>query len=411
MTHQLIKPYIFYHSHCQDGILATAVMLNHFKKQTNIIDPQVIAYNHGDPIDVKQLKISRSFTKNRDRVFIEVYFLDILPSTDIVRGVANTGCKIYIMDHHKSAIPTIKEIVETKKDIVVHSINQETGEYENNSSIVKIPRYTNIENHFAMGLSGCGIAWKYCTARTTAGTTGTIGTALRTTAAGTTACVFPNPLVEFVQDRDLWNHYYEESNWILSYLTTYCKASSPEIYMDELCRWEKDTGHYTLISPSTTSSPSAPFLFVNDHGMECIKEGKRLFEDYQKECDRIAKNHTVKKLELPTGVYNVAVAECVGKYASAVGNILAEAPGIDFAVSYEIVTKKNGGNTNCRGIKMTLDNPENPFIYLRARGSSKNNLDLSSIIRLWDAEGSTGGGHMKAAGSTSTMNKFITSFC
>ena len=116
-------------------------------------------------------------------------------------------------------------------------------------------------------------------------------------------------------------------------------------------------------------------------------------------------------MELPTGVYNVAVAECVGKYASAVGNILAEAPGIDFAVSYEIVTKKNGGNTNCRGIKMTLDNPENPFIYLRARGSSKNNLDLSSIIRLWDAEGSTGDGHMKAAGSTSTMNKFITSFC
>lgn len=387
----LTKPYIFYHSHCQDGILATAIMMNHFKTLKTVVDPQVIPYNHGDPIDVKSLKLSRSFTKNKARVLIEVYFLDILPSVDIVRSVADTGCKVYIMDHHKSAIPIVKEIIEAKREIVVKTINSATGEYDSTGFItLSIPRYTNVENHFTLGLSGCGIAWKFVHGQTNSGPG------------------FPNALVEFVQDRDLWNHNYKESNWILSYVSTYCRASSHEIYMEELEKWSRDTGHYTLL-PGI--KPETPCLLVNDHGMKCIAEGKRIFEKYNRECEQIAKNYVVRKLKLCDHYYNVAITECIGKYASAVGNMLAEVPGIDFAVTYEIVTARNGGGTQCRGIQLTLDNPENPYIYLRARGSTKNDLDISSIIRLWDAEGSTGGGHTKAAGSTSTMNKFVSSFC
>lgn len=430
MTVQQIKPYLFYHSHCPDGILAASIMLSHFKTLKHMVDPQVFPYNHGDNIDVRELKLAKSFGHRRSRILIEVYFLDILPSVEIVKNVADTGCKVYIMDHHKSAIPIIEQVLD----------------------------YTNIENHFSGDKSGCGIAWHYCYGATaspgTLSTTTFHGVSSTTAQSGVSPGVspgvssgrapsrrgrvrsrnhvspggllraspgtspgtppvppkftMPNPLVEFVQDRDLWNHHYKESNWVLSYLTTYCKASSTDAYVKEFERWAEETGRYTLL---TSVDNKAPYLLVNEHGMRCINEGRKIFEEYHKECERIAKNFTVKKLNHPKGIYNVAITECTGRYASAVGNMLAEQQGVDFSVLYEVVTRQNGGNTQCRGIYMTLDNPENPFIYLRARGSQKNDLDLSDIIRWWDADGSTGGGHAKAAGSTSTMNKFITSFC
>jgi oligoribonuclease NrnB/cAMP/cGMP phosphodiesterase (DHH superfamily) len=178
---------------------------------------------------------------------IEVYFLDILPSVDIVRSVADTGCKVYIMDHHKSAIPIVKEIVEAKKEVISKTVDPITGENDSVSSTVLVPRYPNVENHFTLGLSGCGIAWKFVSIMKNP----------------TAPCVFLNPLVEFVQDRDLWNHNYEESNWILSYLSTHCRAVSHEIYMTELDKWSRDNGHYTIVN---STKPGTSSLLVNDHG-------------------------------------------------------------------------------------------------------------------------------------------------
>ena len=389
-----VKPYIFYHSHCTDGILATAVMMNYFTQNKKYVDYQVIPYNHGDKIDVNSLRLCKNFSKQGQKIFIEVYFLDILPGLDILRSVAETGCKIVILDHHKSAIPIIKTLLEETKQIQLTNINPETGFYDTNIATGIVNRFTNIDNHFDLKLSGCGLAWKW------------VGFQHQSRIWNRST---RNPLVELVQDRDLWNHYYKESNWVLSYLATNKKTVDYKLYMDELLLWDVDlTDPTNKILKSTT--PGVAPLVVNVHGAACLEGGRKIFENYVEECNKIASRYTVRQLKHPKGVFTVAITECPGKYASAVGNILAELPGIDFSVSYEIVTEKNGGNSQCRGIWMKLGNSD-PYIYLRARGSAESKLDLSDVIRFWDTEGSTGGGHMKAAGSTSTFGKFYSSFC
>lgn len=472
MNHSLTKPYIFYHSHCQDGIVATGVMLNYFETNKRYTRPCIVAYNHGDAIDVKALKISRGYTRRASSeeerstwINIEVYFLDILPSLEILKAVADSGCKIMILDHHKSAIKIIKDIFDERVDLSVQDVDMTTGKTVETS--IKVPKYSNIVNGFDLEYSGCGLAWKYAKAQCEKRTAAPPRLRHATTAQSTVAqssrwgallapqsltrpssgdsqdskgsresqdskgsrdsqdskgsreaqeeqapqtptlfCADYNPLVEFVQDRDIWRHSYKESNWVLSYLATTKRAVNPNIYAREVRLWGDMSGELTPIH----SVDGSRTLYVNPFVVECIEQGRKVFEAYLEACVKIAEDHVVKTLRHPTRDYRVAITECSGKYASAVGDILSKIPGVDFSVSYENVTELNGGNTQCRGIVMNLGN-EDPYIYLRARARNADDVDLSEIIRCWDAEGSTGGGHAKAAGSTSTMRKFTSSFC
>lgn len=416
-----IKPYIFYHSHCQDGIIAAGVMMNYFEINKRYTRPHIIPYNHGDPIDVKALRISRGFTRRATSeeerntwVGIEVYFLDILPSLEILKAVADTGCKIVILDHHKSAIKIIKDILAERKEIPSQDVDSDTGKLI--KSKVEVPKYQNIVSGFDLDYSGCGLAWKFAkdalqahsSAQPRAERWDAILVPKREHSPSPSALFNEeyNPLVEFVQDRDIWRHSYKESNWVLSYLATTKRAINPTLYAKELRLWGDMSGELTPIR----SVDGSRTLYVNDFVVDCIKQGREVFEAYHEECVKIAQSYVVKTLCHPKRDFRVAITECSGKYASAVGDILAKLPGVDFSVSYENVTETNGGNSQCRGIVMNLDNTD-PYIYLRARARGNDDVDLSEIIRYWDAEGSTGGGHAKAAGSTSTMQKFISSFC
>lgn len=127
---------IIYHDKCSDGLMAAAVAATYFKYDSGI---EYIGGKHGDaPPDVTGKA---------------VYFLDFSYKKNVVQEMLKTAREIILIDHHKSALEDLQELIDNKS----------------------IKAYTDLNR------SGCSLAWDY---------------------------FYPSKdkplIVKYIEDRDLW---------------------------------------------------------------------------------------------------------------------------------------------------------------------------------------------------------------
>jgi len=162
------NPLVIYHAKCADGFSAAWCFYNFFKEQN-------------DPSDFGGIDIGCDFHPGvynepppdvTDRV---VYLVDFSYKRDVVEKMLETAQKIYLIDHHKTAIDDL-----------------------NGVDNIKLTMYTDLER------SGAVLAWDYLHNARFITDEGGVEFHDYTLKPGNPAYQSPPKLLEHVQDRDLW---------------------------------------------------------------------------------------------------------------------------------------------------------------------------------------------------------------
>lgn len=273
---QVNKPIVIYHKGCIDGIAAAWCFWKYFKDDMEYYPG---TYQEPPP-DIF----------NRD-----VYLVDFSYKREILQVLCRYANNIVLLDHHKSALEDLKGLED---------------EFENFSS-----SYSNQEE------SGCTIAWRYV--------------------KNVRKHKDPMPpLLDYIEDRDLWNFNLPFTREIMQ--AVFSRELTFE-NVDELMRYKKADINKTL-------------LF----------EGKVLTKKYETDLAKVIKSST---REIEIGNYIVPCCNCNSMFSSDAGNKLSQDK--PFAATYYDTRKKR-------------------IFSLR---SNENGLDVSAIAKLYG-----GGGHKHAAG-------------
>lgn len=266
---------VIYHDNCFDGI-GSAFSVSYAISRVGGIECDYIPLSY-DKVE--------SFKLNKTYDF--VYVLDFSFKEEKILELKQQFSYMVILDHHKTA-----------KDFLLPIKN----------------KYLWLDIHFDMNKSGARMAWEYFNKDTVP------------------------PLIEYIEDRDLWNFNLPLSKEVHAALSSYPKTL--EAY------WE---------------------LYNEDY--ECqrlIREGSILLRKQKQQVDEICASSWIDKLS----GYNIAVVNTSVMW-SEVGNKLLEIhPNVDFAASFTV-------------------KEDNIMWSLRSKGD----FDVSAVAKMFG-----GGGHKNAAG-------------
>jgi oligoribonuclease NrnB/cAMP/cGMP phosphodiesterase (DHH superfamily) len=272
-----------YHAACVDGFTAAWVVHSRYP------DAEFIPVSYDDAVipDV------------RDR---DVLIVDFSYKADVMRVLVEQSSRLLVLDHHASAERELAfmnaTLAKTYFDFII-------GEYAHAAV-------------FDKERSGAALAWDYCR----------------------TGLMRP-PLVEFVQDRDLWRFQLRGTKEVHAYLTSY------EMTFD---RWDKI---------NTELLEVGGWDRITDEGGAILRVHQKLVREAVAATKRV----------MMIGGQPTLVANVPYNYASDAGHILAQ--GVPFAATY-------------------VDTPKGRAFSLQ---SSPEGIDVSKI-----AESYGGGGHFHAAG-------------
>lgn len=236
-----------------------------------------------------------------------VYFVDFSYKSEVIKEMLEKATHIYLIDHHITAI---------------NDLQQFTGH-------PKFTAYTDLKR------SGAMLAWDY---------------------------FYPNQqcpdLINYVQDRDLWN-------WSLPYTNEYLMALElSEFTFENYCNH---------LNKSLEQKNQ-------EHTNELINQGTTVVKYYSQVVENICKNvYFIDYLDYK----NIPIVNCTGRFSSHVGNTLAKLHPEIFSVMYEMQ-----GNS----------------VQLSFR-SLDSGVDVSEI-----AKNLGGGGHKRASGAKITIEKFLQLF-
>lgn len=276
-----LPPLVIYHANCMDGFTAAWCAWKHFGRAA-----------HYRPMSYGEDVFDSSLN---DRL---VYILDFSFQRKVLTAMASLATQVVLLDHHKTA----------EAELADWSISE--------------GRPANLSIIFDQSKSGAGLAWKEFQ----------------------TPYQLP-PLIQYVQDRDLWKFEFWKSKEINAYIAAQDRTFEA---------WE--SLHQELERELTRA----------------LTVGTYLLKQHSTICDQIvAQQSRTITIEDSKGIKHYGLqCNCTGQFASDVGNILAERSGTFGATWY---TAKDGST------KWSL--------------RSIGDYDVSSIAASFG-----GGGHKNAAG-------------
>ncbi len=276
-----------YHKNCTDGTTSAAVLLRKF--------PNIKLFSVAHSIE----SIIETVEKIREIADAdsEIYFVDI---TSGAEELLKDGYKITVIDHHIGLKEKIDKLAQENQNF--------TYIFDNDKS-------------------GASLAWAY---------------------------FFPDEevpkIIKYVEDSDLWKGEYDDTKYVVNYLST--NANTPEKILE----------------------------FIENGGIEEIKEKGKIIADYSDvQIDRFIEDANTVDLrigELIIPAYNLTSHE----YASVVGNklsILNNKATVMFSINGNFVKFSIRGN----------------------EGQSPTALDVAKLLG--------GGGHKNAAGAEIPLNDFL----
>lgn len=291
------KPLVIYHANCFDGFTAAWVFDKFYQQKRNLMDqdPEYFGAHYGEaPPD----------TTGRD-----VYILDFSYKRDVMMDLIVKSNRTTIYDHHKTAEADLKDIIGGIRE--KYNINRQ------GDKIV-----------FDMGRSGAGITYDELL----------FEAGKRTGAHRPKGELRAIWLVDYVEDRDLWNNKLPDTREFSAYLSTV-----PMTFAD----WDK--------------AFERPFA-------ESIRDGQGILAYIKQYGEKAAKNaryETIGGVKVPT--MNTSYQNC----SDHLNLLLEQIPDATFVASY-FRTAKGSWQFSLR---------------------SKGDYDVSEIAKLYG-----GGGHLNAAG-------------
>jgi uncharacterized protein len=253
-------------------------------------DAEFFAANYNEPAPIESLKGKHCI------------IVDFSYSREVILQVADASTALLVLDHHKTAQAALANIVHPKAKII-----------------------------FDMNRSGAGLAWD-------------IFYPLATGSARP-------PLINMVEDRDLWRFQYEGSNRLHYVLT--CMDSTPEAFAHQL--------QLSIQNP--------------DYIADLVCQGAAMEKLFTAQIETL--KHEAFTVEV--GGYVVPVVNAPYIFASELAGALAE--GHPFAATY-------------------FFNGKEEVWSLRSRG--ENGIDVSEIAQQYG-----GGGHKNAAGFKCNLSSII----
>lgn len=302
-----MKPLCIYHGPgCADGFTAAMVVHDYFQGEVELM---AAAYSDPAP-ELRQV---------RGRAVIIV---DFSYPSDTLQQMAEAASFILVLDHHRTARDELRGLSTVSTFGWAKVVNKLHAAAAGRESYFDIP---NLLVQFDMTRSGAKMAWDFFHPLNAA----------------------PR-LVNYVEDRDLWNHRLRGTREINAFI-----ASTPQTIGDWQTLEAQLERDYDL------------YLTVGRH--------------LRRQTDQHVKaivNQTRRFMRI--GGYDVPVSNCNGQFASEVAGALAE--------------------TNVHGIGASYFDHGESFrqFSLRRRGDSE--VDVSAIAKSYG-----GGGHVAAAGFTAPL--------
>jgi oligoribonuclease NrnB/cAMP/cGMP phosphodiesterase (DHH superfamily) len=145
-----MSPLVAYHEGCLDGLAGAWA----FWSDPDFVGAEFLPCKYGDEADLERF---------RDR---EVFFVDFSFPWSIMEEICNVSIKVYVLDHHKTTIESLKE-------------------------------HPRLDNWCSTENSGCMLAWEWL--------------------YGTEA----PPLFKHIEDRDLWKFEMEDTATIIAAVHSY----------------------------------------------------------------------------------------------------------------------------------------------------------------------------------------------
>lgn len=294
-----------YHKNCTDGFAAAWAVHRRWMEPNQA--PQFLEATYGDPIP------SRDFLEGRN-----VLIVDFSWPEDELRAMASHAKSVVVLDHHATAEEALEALPHITRPTV-----ERVGELFSRQNLED--GLTNLLVEFDMDRSGAGMAWDFC-----------FGPTRRP------------PLIDLVEDRDLWRFKHEVTRGLHVYLSL--RPFSFERFSEISSRLKDDSD--TLIEDI-----SGALVEYEDSIVEHIVESSGFFGDF--------KDYS-----------NVAMtAECPQRFASQVGHALLDKyPDAQFAA---VISTRRPGQDAARA-------------SLRSRD---DRTDVSEVAKRFG-----GGGHRNAAG-------------
>lgn len=312
---QADKALVLYHANCNDGFGA-AWAFNQISPYA-LIDTEYKPVNYGVPIE-SLLDLDQDFSKH-DLWVVDFSFS--LPTLAMLSGRFN---QVVVLDHHKTFIDNLEEFI-------------------NDGHAPPLP--PNLTIVWDLDRSGAGLTWDY----------------LVNTFQPSPQDYKRPPLVNYVEDRDLWKFKLKFSEQINAVVAATPKEFVEWNILNEEMTWEINTT-YT--------------------------KGVLLLRQHQQICEDIVK--LARKVTIYGAVgeqFTGLLVNCTGHYASDVGNILAKQSGTfggsyyadsdgstkfslrsigDYDVSTIAKCYGGGGHKNAAGFKLANPAPESDGVIIWA---------------------------------------------
>lgn len=290
------EPLCLYHDHCADGFTAAWVVSKYFGHS----GAELVGVSYGD-------QVALSKVAGRAVIIVDFSF-----PKEVLLQMSQVASIVIVLDHHKTAAEALAGLPEiTHVGMVAKALRGEKSDAG------------KLYVQFDMGRSGATMAWDF---------------------------FFPNkitetpPLVQYVEDRDLWRHDLNHTKEVNAFIAANAKLIPGWTQLDEYLREDLSSA---------------------------VEIGSWLLIKDQQHIEAILDQTT---REMKIGGYVMEVANCPGQFASEVAGALATDAYHGVAASY-------------------FDGPHGRKFSLRRRGDSE--IDVSAIAKRFG-----GGGHAAAAGFT-----------
>lgn len=271
----------------------------------------------------------------------DVIFVDFCYKAETMQRIVDEANSVIVLDHHKSAVPELEKVTGIREKVI------------------------------DMGRSGAMITWDYFNPKR-----------------------HPPLLVQFVQDRDLWRFFMDDTKAVCALLF---------MYPQTLQAW--DEAHHAL----------------NFDYRGFVAKGELLVAKHQKDVEDLIR---LGKHRITILGHDVPAVNCAPTHASDVGNLLA--PGEPFAAMYQFVdgvlacslrstdegidvseiasSFGGGGHRNAAGFKISLPVQE----LFEAMLNSERHLPELNLYRIPEAKKKTVASAISAAKAVNDKLQAIT---
>jgi len=331
---------IYYHSPCSDGHAAAWAIKTHLGKLTKYSADGT--YNiHFIPSAPGCPQIDLSvFSQDTDKK-CEAWFLDLMPSYDMLRDLCSRCTKVVVLDHHKTNLDICGRI---------HPDDLAAGGWA-----------ANLELVFDMKRAGCQIAWDWIITQTSIPDNFSVSPQHRPW------------FLEYIADRDLWTWLLPNSKLINSALVGLKLTITPDTIDQKLAPVRTDAEQQKFISEELMPYALAAEEFNNDllRGACCKAT----------ECQLVIPGKDATPL-----IYKVWLGTTIGSLRSDLGNQLCNKPladgrmpdlaaiwhyefladewwvslrSLDTGADVSAIAKQFGGGGHMRAAGFTLHSPDN----------------------------------------------------